>query len=420
MCGYLAGPYKAIQKVGVRKLLTIQKHRGEDGYGAIALFLDGSSAHVKNMEAKPVIKWINKQKGDPYIIVHHRATSVGGTKLKLAHPLIKNSTILMQNGTNKAPYNLIDEAESDSEALAVLADMMPPEDLDFYFLDRTGVVIFRKNNKFYLHRDDARPLHEHSSGLMCSEPLITGEWREVLPGFYSTSNKEGKLDGLSYGDFVEVTDIDDVALCSSCKKRQIVPDGFKVCNACVVAGVPQQKEYVRPTRADIYDDYDDYDDYYNNWEGPRNSEIGFKDKKSMPVFRITPTKVVTGSHKYIEKSGIPIKLGDNYYLVEGTNQDIKIKFVVTEHQMSMEDIYYHKGGYLPLSNEAPKKVTLASLSAYWSGITKSYDLQNRVYYLTPDMLGEADIKILVFDGWLGQYIIPDDYDYLPETYLSWC
>ena len=432
MCGYITGTKKVLKSHGIRNLLTKQKHRGVDGYGAIALYADGTSLHNKYMASTPLINWVEALKGDPYVFIHHRATSVGGTILKLAHPLESNDTILMQNGTNKNPYRMVTLAESDSEALAILADIMEPEDFTDYILVDVGVIIFRKNDKFYLFKDDTRPLVIADDGLMCSEPLVEGNWEAVANGLVSINFSHGQLLGIKTFGGATVLDVGTTEYCSNCKKKHYTPAGGTVCNACVIEGVAQKKDYYRGSTSgnnySIYDD-DDYDDEYYGWawksgkyrrrEEAGNTLASSSDPSTVTVLELMPTTAPEKGCKYIKKMGVPIKLGKRMYLVSGEKEDNVGTFLVKEVFLDKGLTHPYKNGDIPLANAIPKKMQIMDMTAYWDVYNKVYDLQSNVYYLEGELLSDEDKDLLVFDDYMNSYIIPYDYNYTPETYANW-
>ena len=430
MCGYICSTREVLRSNGVKNLLDKQDHRGKDGYGAIALYENGTSKHIKYMDVTPLVNWIDALKGNPYIFVHHRATSVGGTKLKLAHPLEEGESILMQNGTNRDPYMMVSNAESDSEALVMLSDIMEPEDLERYILKNVGVVIFRKEGTFYIHRDDTRPLHVHTSGLMCSEPIVEGKWRTIDEGMFPVVFKEGKLVGLDIFGDVDVTDVGNVSVCSFCKKRHYVPEGFTVCHSCVAEGIPQKKDYVRHDVTYNNDYYDEYDDEYgwgfqrggyqrsNNRNLPEKIDDTNSDGHKV-VYEIIPS-VHLKNPKYTKMHGVPVLFGTSMYLVPGTTSDDASTFLVKQVLFDSNKVLDFKSGNIPLNLEEGKVVNLMDLAVYWNQEEKAYDLQKNTYYLEGSLLGDVDKDLLLYDNFMQGYIIPEAYEYTPETYLAWC
>lgn len=430
MCGYILGNRDTLRSNGVKNLLDKQKHRGVDGYGAIALYNNGESMHIKYMTVAPLVNWIDDLKGNPYIFVHHRATSVGGTKLKLAHPLEFNDSILMQNGTNRDPYQMVTMAESDSEALVMLLDSMTPVNLDKYILDNVGVLVFRKDNEFYLYKDASRPLNVHTSGLICSEPLVAGKWSAVNDGMYPIHVEDSKLVGLDLFVDTEISDIGSVGVCSFCKKRHYIPEGYTVCNSCVAEGVPQKEDYFqgRSTTPNNYMGYDEYDYYGYGWEWVNGeyvdpsatNVVDVNQVELVEIWEIIATKPLMDSVPDVVKRGIPIKLGNKYYLVPGTPQDACGLFMVKVVKFSPTLTLAYRRGFLPLSEETADPMSLDSLAVYWNTDELAYDLLRDVYYLDDTLLSDADKDILIYDDYMKGYAIPYEYEFDAETYLNWC
>ncbi len=426
MCGYITATKKVLKSHGIRNLLTKQKHRGVDGYGAIALYEDGTSLHNKYMATTPLINWVENLAGNPYVFIHHRAASVGGTILKLAHPLESNDTLLLQNGTNKNPYQMVTLAESDSEALVMLADIMEPEDFANYILTDVGVVIFRKNDKFYLFKDDTRPLVIADDGLMCSEPLVEGDWEAVANGLVPINYSHGQLLGIKTFGGANVTDVGTTEYCSNCKKKHYTPQGGTVCNTCVIEGVSQKKDLHRGgySNSSRYNNYDYDDDYYSEWEW-RNGKYrrpytpSSSSASTITLLEIVATATTKKDFKYSRQIGVPLKLGNKMYLVSGEKGDDVATFLVKKVVIDKEETLPYKNGYIPLTNSIPKMIPLMAMSAYWDKNSKAYDLQDNVYYLEGELLGPEDKDLLIFDDYMGSYIIPYEYDYTPETYLNW-
>ena len=425
MCGYINGTREVLISHGVQNLLTKQKHRGVDGFGAIAIYEDGKSLHTKSMESLDVVNWIELLKGNPFIFIHHRATSVGGTKLKLAHPLEYNDTILMQNGTNKDPYNMVTLAESDSEALAMLADGMDPYEFDFYILMDVGVIVLRKDGEFYLHRDASRPLVEHTSGLLCSEPLIAGEWKMVKEDFYKISYANNKLEGLEYYKAVTVPLGDLAAWCSTCKARHLKPTGMNVCNICALRGLEQKKESPSAYNHGYADDYydDDYADaeleylggFYNRKASGANANVS----ATRAVYTLIPLGGPS-TWDVLTIKGVPVKSGDSFYVVAGVTGDKTEDFKVVRTYVTLNRARWHRGGYIPKITEDPKELETEDFLAYWDEGAKAYDVINDIYYENSDILGVGDMDILVYDKYMDAYIVPYSYNYMPESYQKSC
>ena len=408
MCGYIAGKKETIVKCGgIVSLLTKQKHRGTDGYGVLAINEKGEGLYIKSMKQAKIVKWIAKFKGNPYFIVHHRATSVGGTKLKLAHPLIYEDVVLMQNGTKKDVFNMVPAAESDSEALAMLASTMEPEDFSMYMLEDTGVVFWVKNGNLYLNRDESRPLVVNEHGLISSEPLMIGTYREIKEGFYTLSFDDKEMLGIDLGEEVLIDDILSLKKCTKCKKMHRHGTSDKVCNTCLVAGAIPMKEY----QSDDIWDYDEYGNYYD-WA---NTNYSKNVEDTDEVYEL----VVTGMQGVADKvvRGIPVKVGDKYYVVPGLHTDAKAAFNVVCTQYSDQDLYSFRGGNLPLSDRGvPVVVPLEELFPYFVKDKGYYDLIDEVYYLDRSILTTEDEDTLVYDPAVRQYIIPYDYEFELEQY----
>jgi len=424
LCGYIGGTKKCLTEIhSISKLLEEQKHRGTDGYGVILLHEDGKIIYTKTMSKAKIIAYIEGVEDNPFILLHHRATSVGGTKLKLAHPLevpdSNSATILMQNGTNKSPYLMVTTAESDSEALVMLADIMTPEDFSKYILQDVGVIVWVKEGTVYLFKDDSRPLNRHvESGLVSSEPLVEGEWESIDSGFFTVEYKNGELTGLKTFSTHEVTDVGSTAVCSFCKKRQLIPDGYTVCNACVVDGAIQKKEAGRNYNVNNYNVYDDaysyydyYDDEYPRW-GSRvadHSDDGVSDEVEM--YRILGSGTeVTGEVSYSKRFGVALEVGSEIYLIRKTasNFDDSIGFMVetiTAPRAMAEEV---DGTFVP-SGYTNKIIDSTELWAYWDNTLSAYDLQNNVYYLEPTLLSNDDKDNLIYNAALKSYAIPNNY-----------
>lgn len=422
MCGIICGTKKVLEASGIEGLLIQQKHRGDsEGYGAIAMYSKSSSKSFKSMRSAKVIEWIEELEGNPFIFIHHRATSVGGTNIKLAHPLKYNTTILIQNGTNKDPYYMVESSESDSEALAMLADSMSPTDFAKYILKAVGVVIYRKDEKFYLYKDGSRPLNQHKTGLLCSEPLVPGEWKKVKEGFYPVSLSKGKLEGLEYEATVSVEDIGKVKYCATCKKRHLIPIGFEVCNACVVSGKVQKKDYTRRNSGNNHyaDDYYE-DEYAVNFPYNKKKQVGYNNSRTNKVFALVTPSIVTKKDT-IKMKGIPVSIDGGFYLVPGNSHYNVETYYVVALDYSVNASKYFRGGYVPNgSGGFPIELSSYDFTPYWDDSERVYDLLHDIYYEVADELMEADREILVFDKYMGAFILPLDYNYIPSSYSMSC
>jgi hypothetical protein len=376
----------------------------------------------KSMSIKAIVREVGKLEGNPFVWVHHRATSVGGTKLRLAHPLDVGDgrLILMQNGTNKNPYNMVVPAESDSEALAELADIMEPDDFEGYILDEVGVVIYAKEGKVYLHRDATRPLSQHTSGLVASEPLIAGEWKSIIPQFSELTYDGGELGGLHYLPPVNVEDVGEVGVCDECTRKHYIPKGYAVCNACVIRGVTQKKENLRMGGSHNkyvgrFNDYDYYGylEYDEEWETPPVAPL---DEPTYTTYRVLGDDDTANSKGatpiYYKKFGLPIRVGHEIYLIARNDDNVEhcAGFMVEAIQRASEDVVLRDGTAIPKVG-VTRKVTVEELWAYWEEDLCAYDLQKNVYYLEPPYLSEGDMAMLQYNKDLGSYVIPDDYSW---------
>lgn len=422
MCGFIAGTKEVLTKHGVKYLLDTQDHRGTDGYGAICITEDGDITHVKSMMPITIVDAIDSLIGNPFIIIHHRATSVGKTKLSLAHPLeVPNSnTILMQNGTNKSPYTMVIPAESDSEALAMLADIMEPSTFAELILQEVGVIFWRKNDELFLFRDDSRPLLVNEEGLIASEPIVTGTWKAIDLGFYKIEYKEGKLTGLDTFGTVVVEDVGDVGYCNTCKKRHYIPTGYSVCHPCVADGTEQRKSSPRgntllpsTTYGAPYDYYDeDYELDYWDYIGVKKGKTTSLTDADVIAFRVmSNSNPIYKDVTYEKMYGTPILVGSEIYLIPKSDNNSKssIGYMVEKVGLTFKDAAYYNGVWLPVGKK--EALSNAALYKYWRDDVMAYDLQDEVYYLDPSLLDESDKAILVYNAGLSSYVIPNTYDY---------
>ncbi len=183
MCGYLLYPSKPSAE-----LLTLhlerQKHRGEDGYGAIALTLTKKKKvrSTKHLKRPSFVKKHTLLPRGP-ILVHHRKASVGGIKPELVHPIPDETgqVLVMQNGTRRALADIFMEA-SDTKALAEIWDEVSDYAL-YYILEGCGVVFAMDRGKLFFHRDSGRTLYKCTEGrvkgMYASEPVEEGMWALV-------------------------------------------------------------------------------------------------------------------------------------------------------------------------------------------------------------------------------------------------
>ncbi len=405
MCGYIGGRKKLLTGSNMlRNLLRTQEHRGKDGFGYIAMYPEGNYKAAKSMSSKNIIKEITKLKGDPFVMFHHRATSVGGTKAALAHPLKTNNTLLMQNGTNKDPYYLVNNAESDSEALSKLCDIMKPEDFYKYILNDMGVVFYIKNGKAYLYRDDERPLCLHESGIIASEPIMEGTWHSIDIGHNQVTYDGKELKGFELFNSTVIEDIGEVKKCSYCGKRHYTDTEGTICNACLADGVAQKKDY-RWNRNDDYVDYYEYtDDRYTDFftrDVSSTYTIGYK------VFGDT------GDGEPRKMHGIPVQLDNEIWLVRAEEDaanaaDYLVEAVYIDDKLS-DTI---KGTPVP-AYTSMKYIMEQELWAYWSDTDKVYDLQKDVFYLEAEYLDKTDRNALMFNPATNSYAVPFDYNWVP-------
>lgn len=407
MCGYIGGTKKVLLKNDIEELLLTQIHRGIDGYGAIALYEDGSSEYLKDMKPEPIEEWVKELKGNPFVIIHHRATSVGGTNLKLAHPLEYGDIILMQNGTNKDPYMMVEKSESDSEALAILASIMEPDDFEKYILSNVGVVFFRKNGKLYLHKDSTRPLAQHTTGLIASEPLTDGEWREFKDGFYELSYSNGKLQGPEFKDFVDIDDIGLASKCSKCKKEHLVPFSGTICTTCILNGATQKKDSASLPYPNSSKHLPDVIDAYT---------VG--DDSKVKVYEIVESDVKeSGQFKVVR--GYPMQIDGNYYLVPVDNPRMLLgktaNFLTKEVFRDSSTVYEYWDGYVPYTTLSSQVVlSLADFLPYYNKEKGYYTLITDTYY-ADEYLEDEDKAYLVYDNNVGEFIIPLTYEYSPSS-----
>lgn len=413
MCGYICGTKQTLQAADIEKLLLQQVHRGTDGYGVIALYPDGSSRGFKSMQSAPVLTWVDELVDNPFVFVHHRATSVGGTKLQLTHPLSYEKTLLMQNGTNRNPYEMVEDAESDSEALCMLANYMEPDSLAMYILTEVGVVIFRKDKKFYLHKDASRPLNQHTNGLLSSEPLIAGTWKSVKDGFYPIKFDEGALVGLDYIKPVAIQGVGEARWCGTCKTKHLVQLGGKVCNVCLVNGQTQLKDYSFRSEED---DEEYYDTVFGargvegkGWSNPGNA------KKQISVLTLLPARSPAMADVRVEQ-GIPINVNGDFYLVPGVSETGVASYFVVEESHNIDDCCMFMKGWIPKSDIDPLPLTPFDFTPYWNDEEECYDLFKNTYYLDPSGLYKDDMDILVFDKYMDSYIVPMEYNYIASSY----
>jgi len=183
MCGYLIYPFKP-RKDLLSLHLERQKHRGEDGYGAIALKFPSPSAvrSTKHLKKDEFLKKMQYMPTGPQII-HHRKASIGGIKSELVHPLLSTDkkVMMMQNGTKRDLSSMFFEA-SDTKALAEYWNRVDDDAL-YCLLDGTGVVIAIDEGRLWFHRDKGRTLYKCTEGYMegmyASEPIEEGMWALV-------------------------------------------------------------------------------------------------------------------------------------------------------------------------------------------------------------------------------------------------
>jgi len=183
MCGYLLYPEKPDVQV-VQRHLTTQKHRGEDGYGAIFLGkpTDNAMSYIRHLKKPNFLKsYKNSREGS--VIVHHRKASVGGVKAHLVHPLsdTDNKVWLMQNGTRAALSDIFNE-DSDSLALAEYWNHVSDKAL-LNMLDGCGVVIVVADGNVWFHNDGKRTFYYCTEGIAkgmySSTPVEEGRWALV-------------------------------------------------------------------------------------------------------------------------------------------------------------------------------------------------------------------------------------------------
>ena len=177
MCGFLIYPEKP-KRALLLKHLNRQRHRGLDGFGAIALD-DPSHRSCSGLYIKPFMnKFARLPRGGT--IIHHRKASVGGIKESLVHPLVSRDkkVKLMQNGTRRELASMFYE-DSDSKALA--ENWGEVSDAALYcLLEGCGVILATDEGRVWFHKDDKRTLYKCTEGRMegmyASEPMDAGMW----------------------------------------------------------------------------------------------------------------------------------------------------------------------------------------------------------------------------------------------------
>ena len=180
MCGFLIYPEKPRRAV-VMTHLNRQRHRGIDGFGAIALDTDNHRS-CSGLFIKPFMnKFARLPRGG--VIIHHRKASVGGIKESLVHPLISRDgkVKLMQNGTRRELASLFYE-DSDSKALANMWNCVDDDAL-YCMLEGCGVTFTTDEGRLWFHKDEKRTLYKCTEGRMegmfASEPMDAGLWALV-------------------------------------------------------------------------------------------------------------------------------------------------------------------------------------------------------------------------------------------------
>jgi len=409
MCGYIAGPLKTLKEHGVKQLLQTQKHRGTDGYGLFEIS-NGKIGYYKTMSLNTFAKYVNKLRGNPYLIIHHRATSVGGTKLELAHPLVTpdKKVLLMQNGTKRPLATLMNIAESDSQALAYFAHSLSPQVFNDLILEDVGVVFFIKNRRIYLHRDTERPLLlNKDTGIISSEPVTTGNHTTIDIGFYQLEIEDNQLIGFDTFGEVVVEDMGKVAKCPNCNKSHYIPEGKVYCHVCVAEGKTQHKElpfYDDPygwdythTHTHTYDPYI-YDPY------------GRVTNTQKPTFGNTVYKISGSQHATPEKTevmvGTPVKINGEMYLKKSESG---LRFLVEPVDISVNKSRFIDNTWLPKGTIM--HVNTDELFEYWREDIKAYDLMDEIYYMSPTDLDISDKNKLQYNIHMGAYAVPYEYDY---------
>jgi hypothetical protein len=183
MCGFLIYPEKPSRNL-LAKHLEQQKHRGTDGYGAIALQPPTSKGarHVKDLNHDTFMDSFMYMPRQPTII-HHRKASIGGIKAELVHPVSDsaNKVFVMHNGTRKALSDMF-WGQSDTCVIADFWNIVGDEAM-WCMLERTGVVFVYDEGKLWFHKDIGRSLHlcteGIAKGMYASEPMEEGMWAAI-------------------------------------------------------------------------------------------------------------------------------------------------------------------------------------------------------------------------------------------------
>lgn len=207
---------------------VILNHRGEDGFGFVALTEDGV-IRFKSLEKNLVIDELKKIENIDikWFIFHFRKASIGTIDLELTHPIFYDdqNISVMQNGTKRS-LSIADKSDTFGIWLLTIADKLKPE-----YLKGAGVVFIQKGNRLMFHKDSTRPLYfreiNGNSILFASEPILSGRWYYV---------KDTELSDITESKFEysKVVDLDRVKinLCSYCKSIGVLIEEDK-CASCI-------------------------------------------------------------------------------------------------------------------------------------------------------------------------------------------
>ena len=244
MCGIIGFIDVKERREAIDTALNLLKHRGTDSYGYI-LERGATTETDKSLSKLSTLKSLNAKDKSDFILLHNRKTSVGGTTIPLAHPIqSKNKKVqVIHNGTKKPLFNTIDDAKSDTEAIAEIISLhFEASPLLSKLLEDCGVV-FAKNQEtgeVLFHTDGCRPLFiSKNRQIIASEPVGLGEWFLIKPtiGIYNSFlhfMKKVKVHSKS----VTLGKDDNVTtqLCDGCNKMHLETSKYGKCFECEVLG----------------------------------------------------------------------------------------------------------------------------------------------------------------------------------------
>jgi len=213
----------------------ILKFRGEDGYGIVGQ-IDNRIIVAKSQDNNKVLNKLNSISGKfKWVIAHNRKASVGSINLDLTHPIVHEDKklIVVHNGTNRDLFDVVKYAQSDTDAILHVYDLIKdPMKIDF-IVNNIGVyfIVDIERKKILFYRDSLRTLYiEKKSNVLVSEPIFNGEWALIKEQLFYVDFDEFSPDVFEKEEYKNLT-FTKTGLCSVCNKNKPLTNKDK-CGDC--------------------------------------------------------------------------------------------------------------------------------------------------------------------------------------------